>query len=214
MICRHTHTRMLLPVAATVMAGVLLVAIPGVSAQQTPPAGRATKAAAAGRGDQLAAGEVQRLFDAWLIIQAQDALKLDDDQFVRFLPKLRALQETRRRHEAEHNQLVGELNRMTVPTATFDEALVRDKLKAIQDVDGRAAADIRKAYDAVDALLDVRRQARFRVFELQMERRKLDLLLRARAADAARIRDTPPEAIKKEGRPEPPHPGAPAARLP
>ena len=38
---------------------------------------------------------------------------------------------------------------------------------------------------------DVRRQARFRVFELQMERRKLDLLLRARAADAGRGKQPP-----------------------
>jgi hypothetical protein len=44
----------------------------------------------------------------------------------------------------------------------------------------RGPPDPRKAHDAVDELLDARQQARFRVFEEEMERRKFDLLSRAR----------------------------------
>ena len=39
---------------------------------------------------------------------------------------------------------------------------------------------MRKAYDGVDEMLDIRQQARFRLFEEQMEQQKLDLLMRAR----------------------------------
>ena len=39
---------------------------------------------------------------------------------------------------------------------------------------------MRKAYDAIDEVLDVFQQARFRVFEEQIERRKLELIMRAR----------------------------------
>jgi len=39
---------------------------------------------------------------------------------------------------------------------------------------------MRKAYNALDEVLDVRQQARFRVFEEQIERRKIELLMRAR----------------------------------
>ena len=39
---------------------------------------------------------------------------------------------------------------------------------------------MRKAYNTLDEVLDVRQQARFRVFEEQIERKKLELLLRAR----------------------------------
>ena len=46
--------------------------------------------------------------------------------------------------------------------------------------DERAAAELRRALDGVDEILTVRQQARFRLFEDQMERRKLDLLMRAR----------------------------------
>jgi hypothetical protein len=166
-------------------------------AQTQPPRG----AGPAGRGDQSGPAEVQRLFDAYIVIRAQEALKLDDDQFTQFLPKLRALQQTRRRNEQAHNQLVAELARLTGPNAQFDAAQVREKLKALQDLDGRAAAELQKAYDAIDQLLDVRRQARFRVFELQMERRKLELMLQARRGDAAR--QTEPQAPIKKLAPSP-----------
>jgi hypothetical protein len=77
---------------------------------------------------------------------------------------------------------VGELAKLTAPAAVIDEAQVRDKLRALQELESRAAADLRKAYDAIDQGLDVRQQARFRVFEQNMERRKLELMLRARRA--------------------------------
>ncbi|MEI6667876.1 MAG: hypothetical protein WCP29_06950 [Acidobacteriota bacterium] len=145
---------------------------------------------AAGAGAASGPAEVQKLFDAYIIIRAQDALQLDDDQFTQFLPKLKALQDTRRRLEQTRNQLVNELGRLTGPNAPFDEALVREKLKAIQDLDGRGPAEMRKAYEAVDLALGVRQQARFRVFELQMERRKLELVLQARRADAAQQKES------------------------
>jgi hypothetical protein len=176
--------------------------------QKPPPRG----AGAAGRGDPSGPAEVQRLFDAYIVIRAQEALKLDDDQFSQFLPRLRALQQTRRRGEQTHNQLVAELGRLTGPNAQFDEAQVREKLKAIQDLDGRVAVDLRKAYDAIDQLLDVRRQARFRVFELQMERRKLELMLQARRSDAARQKE--PEPPIKKFVPSPPSTPSKKIRVP
>jgi len=177
-------------------ATVLIVAVAaGVATAQTPtPPPRG--AGSAGRADQSGPAEVQRLLDAYSVIRAQEALKLDDDQFVQFLPKLTALQETRRRNERAHNQIVAELGRLTGPNAQVDEAQVREKLKALQDLDVRAAAELRKAYDAIDQALDVKQQARFRVFELQMERRKLELMLQARRGEAAR-RMGPAAPIKK-----------------
>ncbi|MET0212338.1 MAG: hypothetical protein ABW292_05025, partial [Vicinamibacterales bacterium] len=62
-----------------------------------------------------------------------------------------------------------------------DDATIRNQLAALRAHDDRAAAELRQAYDALDEILDTRQQARFRVFEEQIERRKLDLLVRARA---------------------------------
>lgn len=175
---------------------IVVMAAGAATAQTQWPSLRGVRPA--GRGDQSGPAEVQRLFDAYSVIRAQEALSLDDDQFTQFLPKLRALQLTRRSHEQAHNQLVAELARLTGPNAQFDEAQVREKLKALQDLGGRAAAELRTAYDAIDQVLDVKRQARFRVFELQMERRKLELMLQARRADAARQKE-PAAPIKKLG---------------
>ena len=157
---------------------------------QAPPAGaggrvradtRQGQARAGQQADRLEIAELQRLFDAYTVMQAQDALQLDDAQFGQFLPKLKALQDTRRRNEIARSQVVAELARMTAPGAAgFDEAAVKEKMRALVDLEGRAAAELRRAYETIDQQLDVRRQARFRVFEQNMERRKLQLMLRAR----------------------------------
>jgi hypothetical protein len=152
--------------------GLSLVA--GVAAAQQPAPPDPTA--------DLRPGEVQRLFDAYMVMQAQEALKLTEDQFVRFLPRLRALQETRRRSQQERQKLIAELQRLTNPRQAqpADETVLKDRLNALQELESRGAAEMRKAYSAIDDVLDIRQQARFRVFEEQMERRKLELVLRAR----------------------------------
>ena len=153
-----------------------------------PEARQGQGRAAAQQADRLDVAELQRLFDAYMVMQAQDALQLDDAQFGQFLPKLKALQDTRRRHEQARNRLVTELGRLTAPSASADEAAVRNRLRELQELEGRSAADLRRAYDTVDQVLDLRRQARFRVFEQNMERRKLQLMLRARRGAPGEVR--------------------------
>jgi hypothetical protein len=165
--------------------GVASAAAQGQPAQPAPqlpevPAGRAVGAA-----------ELQRLFDAYTVLQAQDALQLSEAQYGRFVTRLKALQDTRRRHQQSKNQLLLDLRRLTNPQkGSGDEATIADRLKAMRDEDDRSAADLRKAYDAVDETLDVGQQARFRLFEERMEQQKLELLMRARqnARAAARGR--------------------------
>jgi hypothetical protein len=65
------------------------------------------------------------------------------------------------------------------PEATVDEAAIKTQLTALREHDVRAATELRQAYDALDEILSPRQQARFRVFEEQIERRKLDLIVRA-----------------------------------
>jgi hypothetical protein len=182
----------------TVLAAACTCAAVGAAAQdpQPPPAGTARvrpeprqgQGRPAQQADRLEIAELQRLFDAYMVMQAQEALQLDDVQFGQFLPKLKALQDTRRRNEQARNQLVGELGRLTAPSAaTVDEAAVRERLRALQELESRSAAELRRAYDTLDQQLDVRRQARFRVFEQNMERRKLQLMLRARRGAAGQV---------------------------
>ncbi len=154
------------------LAAVLICAGP-VFAQTTTPAPDAA---------DLRPAEIQRLFDAYLVMEAQQSLGLSDSQYPPFLTRLRALQDTRRKYLASRAALLVELARMTAPRATppANEGAIRERLTALQELESRGAAENRKAYGDLDALLDPRQQARFRVFEDQIERRKLELMLRAR----------------------------------
>jgi hypothetical protein len=161
-------------------------AAPGVHAQESaPPAPSNRGNRPATLDDPLAPvtpGELVNMLDTYAIVQAQTALTLNDAQYGQFVTRLKRLQEARRRNQRERNQILQELRRLTGPQAPtpVDENALRDRLHALRDHDDRAAAEMRKAYDTLDEVLDVRQQARFRVFEETIERRKLDLVVRAR----------------------------------
>ena len=133
-------------------------------------------------GPDMRPAEIQRLFDAYFVMEAQRALGLSDQQYPPFLTRLRALQETRRRNVQQRNQLIGELQRLTSgrADARADDAALTERLNALQELESRAAAEARKAYSSLFEVLEIRQQARFRVFEEQIERRKLELLMRSR----------------------------------
>ncbi len=126
--------------------------------------------------------EIQRMFDSYALMQAEEQLKISDEQFPQFLGRFKALQDVRRKGLQEHARLVQEL-RVLVNQPQPDESQMKDRIKALQEVDARSAAEVKKAEEAVDQVLDVRQQAKFRVFEENMERRKLELVTRARQAN-------------------------------
>lgn len=157
------------------LVAALLVA-PAVHAQQ-----EARSAQPGPRQAQpLEPGEVQRLFDAYTLMEAQDALKLTDAQYGPFVTRMKALQDVRRRNQQARMEILRDLRRAAVDNTSPDDALVRERLKALHEQDLRMAAELQKAYAAVDEVLDLTQQARFRVFEENMERKKFDLLMRAR----------------------------------
>jgi hypothetical protein len=146
----------------------------------------------------MSPAEIQKIFDGYLVIEAQAALGLTDQQFAQFVPRLRALQEVRRRHQQERFRLLNELQRFTRPAVPRgplggDEGVLKERLSTLQEMDSRFAADMRKAYNTLDEVLDVRQQARFRVFEEQIERKKLELLLRARQNPNRPLGKRPPD---------------------
>lgn len=171
----------MIPMLSWLLLTVALAQTPSgepAAAGQTPPAQR--PAARANRGIGLTNNELVNMLDTYAIVQAQDALQLGDPQYGQFVTRLKRLQEMRRKNTQARNRIVAELRRLTLPDTPLDENTIRERLKALREHDERAAADLRRAYDSVDEVLDARQQARFRIFEEQMERKKLDLLMRAR----------------------------------
>lgn len=170
-----------------------LVLAAGASAGATQPPAAPQPPAAGQRPDAnaITPGQIQRWFDAFTLLQAQDALGLNDAQYFRFVARLKALQEAQQRHQQARAQILNELRKLTNPqTGTNDEVQLAARMKELRDENDRAAGDLRKASEGIDEVLDVRQQARFRIFEERMEQQKLELLMRARqnARNAARGR--------------------------
>jgi hypothetical protein len=162
-----------------------------VAAASGQSAGRAGPSA----DDVVPAAQLAAMLDTYAIVQAQHALSIDDDKYGVFAARLKKVQDIRRSNQRSRNQIIRELRRLAGPQAAapFDEAAIRAQLKALRELDERAAIEMRQAYDALDEVLDARQQARFRIFEEQIERRKLDLLVRAqeRARQKQAIKQVP-----------------------
>jgi hypothetical protein len=158
---------------------VLCVEYPGVSAQGRR--GQANPEALAEAG--VTPAEIQRMFDSYALMQAQDQLKIADDQFPSFLSRFKTLQDTRRRALNERARRINQLRQMLNQPQPADEAQLKEALKALQDAEAAADTDVKKASDAVDQVLTTVQRAKFRVFEENMERRKLELVTRARQAN-------------------------------
>jgi hypothetical protein len=168
---------------AAIVGFVLVIgASTAVAQTQPPPAAQLPQIPEGPGGRPIGAGELQRLFEAYTVLQAQEALKLSEAQYGRFVTRLKALQDMRRRHQQTRNQILGDLRRLanTPEAAASDESVITERLKAFREEEDRATAELRKAYDGVDETLDLRQQARFRLFEERMEQQKLELLMRAR----------------------------------
>jgi hypothetical protein len=132
--------------------------------------------------DSLSDAELAAALDAYAIVQAQQHLSISDEKYRTFAARFKRVQNIRRRNQRIRVGLVQQLRKMAGARAEtpIDETAIRAQLTALREHDERSAAELRQAYDAVDEVLDTRQQARFRLFEEEIERRKLDLLVRAR----------------------------------
>ncbi len=165
-------------IVATCIACVVCV----VAASRVGAQGRAPRAGGEGLERGVTPAEIQRMFDSYALLQAQDQLKIGDEQFPQFLARFKALQDVRRRALQERGRILQEL-RQLLNGPQPDEAQLKERVKALADLEARTADEVRKAEDAIDQVLDTQQQAKFRLFEENMERRKLELITRARQAN-------------------------------
>lgn len=138
-----------------------------------------------GRGrpqpEHMRPADVERTFDDLVLRQARQRLELDRDQMQPFTERVRALQMVRRRGIGERLRLLAELGRLAGPRQTApDEAEISARLAELSEFEARQAAALRQAYSSLDEVLTPVQRARFRVLEEQLERRKIELITRAR----------------------------------
>jgi hypothetical protein len=192
---------MIKPLTLLIIAGAFALGVESAAAQggrqPAKPPGQGERQAAAGRGAggdvveerPITPAEIQAMFDSYALMQAQQQLKINDEHFPQFLTRFKTLQEVRRKALLERARVIQDLRRMlNNGNAKPDDAQIKERVKAITDLESKAQDDVRKAYESIDQVLDVQQQGKFRVFEENMERRKLDLVTRARAANRPKNR--------------------------
>src|SRR5437867_13357907 len=83
--------------------------------------------------------EIQRMFDAYALLQAQEQLKIGDDQFTKFLTRFKDLQQVRRQTLNERGRIINTLRRMLNQGGASEDDL-KARLNELQELDTRAAA--------------------------------------------------------------------------
>ncbi len=170
-------------VITAAVLGLLLVG--SVAQAQEPPARQGGRGRAQNTPPNPAPGvglqELQEMFDAFVLVQAQRVLQLPDEQYQRFFMRMNRLQDLRRQHTRQRMRMLNDLRRLFGDAGTDDAALTA-ALKGLDDLQGKFEQELRTARGAIDETLNVRQRARFRFFEEEMERQKIEFLTRSRQA--------------------------------
>jgi hypothetical protein len=140
--------------------------------------------------------QVDQLFDTYMIFKAQEFLNLTDNQWLMFGQKVKTLQSIRRRVQKQRHDILAELRLLLQSQGTLDEGVVTEKLRGFDDVSAQAAPEIRQAYTDIDKLLNPRQRVRFRLFEEQMEIKKMDMIAQARQRQQGRGNEPPSGVVK------------------
>jgi hypothetical protein len=170
-------------VVALAVAGASLA--PDVARAQDPQT-QTAPARTAPRGGQRPGGaggatpadqlQVQRLLDAWALVQAKDQLQLTDEQYPGFVARMTKLHNTRRRIAMERRQLMGELRMLLNQSPAAKDDVLTTKVRALDELTKRGADESQQATLEIDGALTPWQRGRFRMFEELIERRKIEML--------------------------------------
>ena len=174
------------------MLAVTCVVVTPAAAQEGQRRSRAGQEAPAAAGEGTLSTKdsiaLANALDQFAMVQAQRTLELSEPQYAQFVPLLRELQQLKRKNFQARNRLLQELRRLVRAgrggEGEPDDAALTATLQKLREHDERAASELKAAYDALDAVMNPRQRARFRLFEEQIEGRKLELLMNARTRAA------------------------------
>jgi len=145
--------------------------------------------------------DVFQMVDAYFVGNLKDRLELTDDQLARLLPRVRQLQSDRRELAQRRFRAMHEL-RAALRSGTATEAGVQEILGQVKAVETEEPQALRRHREAIDAVLTPVQQAKYRLLEVEVERRVRQALSRTRGGGPGR----PGREERSPGREEPPEP--------
>ena len=126
--------------------------------------------------------ETFRLMDAYLISNHQESLGLSDEQFAKTLPLVKKLQSDRRDFAKKRMHAL-RLLRKSLTSGSATEAGLADLLKDVKSAATDEHVATMKNTELLDAALTPMQQAKYRVFEAEVDLRLRHLLARSQDRD-------------------------------
>lgn len=123
--------------------------------------------------------EAFKMIDAYVLSNLQESLGLNDDAYVRLLPLVKRHHGERREWAQRRMQALMELRRQFRQGRATD-LTVADLLKQVKKAEAEAPLTQARNQQAIDALLDPVQQAKYRIFEAEVERKVRELLRHAK----------------------------------
>lgn len=148
-------------------------------------AAAASAAAQPAGGPRRPRDEAFRMIEAYIVSNMQEALGVTDEQFARLLPLVKRLQRDRRELAQRRIQTLQELHRV-MRQGGATEARVTELLRELKALEVEEPATIRRNMDAIDAVLTPVQQAKYRLLEVEVERRLRALMAQMRQNRARR----------------------------
>jgi Spy/CpxP family protein refolding chaperone len=148
---------------------VALLATSAVAFTQEPAAGDAR--ARPGRGLR---DEVYEMLDAYLVMKVQERLDLTNEQLIKFMPLIRKQQFERRGMEHKRFRLLMDMRELLASGSAREERIVA-LLRDVKTVEAELPVIARRNMDAIDAVLTPVQQAKYRLLEVEIDRRLREL---------------------------------------
>jgi hypothetical protein len=153
------------------VTGVLLATATLVAAQEPSPS--------TGAGQLRPREEAFRMVDAYFVSNLQESLGLTDEQFVRILPMVKRLQNDRRQFAQRRQRALQEM-RKQLQSGGATEGRLEELLREVKGVESEQPTVIRRDLDAIDSVLTPIQQAKYRILELEVERKIREVMTQMR----------------------------------
>jgi len=153
------------------VTGVLLATAALGSAQE--------HAAPSGAGQLRPREEAFRMIDAYFLSNLQESLGLTDEQFVRLLPMVKRLQTDRRQYAQRRQRALQEMRKL-LQSGGATPGRVEELLREVKTVETEQPPALRRDLDAIDAVLSPLQQAKYRILELEVERKIREIMMQMR----------------------------------
>jgi hypothetical protein len=149
--------------------------------------------AGAGRPQERDAGvraeELEGMMEAYVLSKLQDSLRLGDEQFGRMVVAQKKLQDARRSYRSERGEILRQMRRALEREQAGEDELA-PLLVRLDELQQGFLEQEKARYREIDAILDVRQRARYRILEAEIGRRLQQLIRDAR--EPAKPRDRSP----------------------